>query len=263
MTTALTLFSSTQFGSVRTTNIDGEIYFVAMDLAKILEYSETSRMLGLLKGKHITRILVEGSHGNSPYRGTSYGVESSSTSEVDRVTSYGVIDDIENDYNQSRELLFVNEPGLYKCIFGSTKPEAERFSDWITEEVIPTIRKTGSYSLSAPKTYIEALEEIIKVEKEKERLLLESSKQKETIKQLEILVDDNDSYSTVLGYFLSFDQQIDRTTAASIGKETVRYCKVEELEVKKAQDDRYRYVNTYPVIALKKVLLSLGYKFFL
>ena len=42
-------------------------------------------------------------------------------------------------------LNFINEPNLYKCIFQSRKAEAEIFQDWVTSEVLPTIRKTGGY----------------------------------------------------------------------------------------------------------------------
>ena len=45
-----------------------------------------------------------------------------------------------------QELTFINEPNLYRVIFRSNKPEAVKFQDWIFEEVIPQIRKTGSYS---------------------------------------------------------------------------------------------------------------------
>jgi prophage antirepressor-like protein len=45
-----------------------------------------------------------------------------------------------------QSLATVNEPGLYSLIFGSRKPEARAFKRWVTHEVLPTIRKTGSYS---------------------------------------------------------------------------------------------------------------------
>ena len=46
---------------------------------------------------------------------------------------------------QKRLVTFVDEPNLYRVIFRSNKPEAEQFQDWIFEEVLPSIRKTGSY----------------------------------------------------------------------------------------------------------------------
>jgi prophage antirepressor-like protein len=45
---------------------------------------------------------------------------------------------------------FISEAGLYKIIMRSNKPEAEGFQDWITEEVLPSIRATGSYGVAAP-----------------------------------------------------------------------------------------------------------------
>ncbi|MCK8827708.1 hypothetical protein MWH25_08120 [Natroniella acetigena] len=42
---------------------------------------------------------------------------------------------------------FVNEHGLYNLVLGSRKPEAKKFKRWITHEVIPSIRKTGNYSI--------------------------------------------------------------------------------------------------------------------
>jgi prophage antirepressor-like protein/predicted transcriptional regulator len=48
---------------------------------------------------------------------------------------------------QSREMLFVSESGLYSLIMRSRKPIAKPFQKWVTKEVLPSIRKTGSYSL--------------------------------------------------------------------------------------------------------------------
>jgi len=47
----------------------------------------------------------------------------------------------------TQSMTTVNEPGLYSLILGSRKPEAKRFKRWVTHEVLPAIRRTGSYSL--------------------------------------------------------------------------------------------------------------------
>jgi prophage antirepressor-like protein len=52
-----------------------------------------------------------------------------------------------NDSGQTRNFMLVNESGLYSLIFRSRKPEAKRFQDWVCEEVLPAIRKTGSYQM--------------------------------------------------------------------------------------------------------------------
>jgi prophage antirepressor-like protein len=55
------------------------------------------------------------------------------------------------DGTQARSMLAVNEPGLYSLTLTSRKPEAKRFKRWITHEVLPSLRRTGTYSLpSAP-----------------------------------------------------------------------------------------------------------------
>lgn len=54
-----------------------------------------------------------------------------------------------------QQMFFVDEGNLYKCIFQSRKAEAEKFQDWVTDEVLPTIRKTGGYGI--PQSYSEAL----------------------------------------------------------------------------------------------------------
>lgn len=75
-------------------------------------------------------------------------------------TSYwsGGLDDDEkgvvtvNTLGGEQELLGVSESGLYNLVFQSTKPEAREFKRWIAHEVIPAIRKTGSYSMTQPAT---------------------------------------------------------------------------------------------------------------
>jgi len=71
-----------------------------------------------------------------------------------------------------QQMIFINEKNLYKLIMRSDKPQAEPFQDWVCGEVLPEIRRTGSYG--APKSYKEALLELIRKEEEKEKLLLEN-----------------------------------------------------------------------------------------
>ena len=62
--------------------------------------------------------------------------------------------------------IIINEPGLYSLIFSSKLPEAKTFKRWVTHEVLPSLRKTGSYSLSkAPEA--ELLRELQKINPKK------------------------------------------------------------------------------------------------
>ena len=66
---------------------------------------------------------------------------------------------------------FLTESGVYKLIFKSRKEEAERFQDWVTDEVLPTLRKTGTYSIQQPtqqtsvpfKEQVEAVEVVARI----------------------------------------------------------------------------------------------------
>jgi prophage antirepressor-like protein len=63
----------------------------------------------------------------------------------------------------------INESGLYSVILRSDKPDAKRFRKWITSEVLPSIRKTGTYSINTPKTFAEALQLAADQQKEIEK----------------------------------------------------------------------------------------------
>lgn len=116
------IFSNPQFGEVRTAiNSLGEIEFCAADVCKALGYANGRDAIA----KH---------------------VDNGDVAKRDTPTTSGV-----------QLITFVNESGLYALIFGSKLEKAKEFKHWVTSEVLPTIRKTGSYSLAVPKTFSEAL----------------------------------------------------------------------------------------------------------
>ncbi|MDD3646201.1 MAG: BRO family protein [Candidatus Gracilibacteria bacterium] len=100
---------------VRTVIIDGDVWFVAKDVCDILEIKNPTDALSNLSER--MKMTLEGKES---------------------------ILGITEDPNVVR-ILLVSEPGMYKLVFKSRKPEAEKFSDWVVCEVLPTIRKTGSY----------------------------------------------------------------------------------------------------------------------
>ena len=119
----LLVFNNPNFGSVRTAEINGEPWFVAVDVCRSLGMSDTGKAVGRLDNDESTRI------------------------EIDHPQSVG----------KTIEVIAVNEPGLYSLVLGSRKKEAREFKRWITHEVIPSIRRTGSYSMDIPKDYPSAL----------------------------------------------------------------------------------------------------------
>lgn len=68
-----------------------------------------------------------------------------------------------------QELLCITESGLYSLVLGSRKPEAKQFKRWVTHEILPAIRKTGTYSAAVPQTLPEALRLAATAIEEKEK----------------------------------------------------------------------------------------------
>lgn len=113
---------------VRTIIKDNEIWFVGKDVAEALGYSDTNQAIR----KHID--------------------------EEDKLTRQ--IDGI----GQKREMYIINESGLYSLVLSSKLPTAKEFKRWVTSEVLPSIRKTGSYQSTQINTI--SKEEFILREKE-------------------------------------------------------------------------------------------------
>jgi prophage antirepressor-like protein len=101
---------------IRTVEIDGQIWWVAKDICKILGLDNVSKALIELDQD-----------------------EKRDVSGKDITES--------NVGNNISKLKLINEPGLYRLIFKSIKPEAKKFQKWVYHEVIPQIRKTGAYSI--------------------------------------------------------------------------------------------------------------------
>lgn len=107
----LQVFNNAEFGSVRTTTVNGEVMFVAKDVATILGYTNTPKAIR----DHID--------------------------DEDKLTERIVLS------GQNREVIFINESGLYSLILSSKMPNARKFKRWVTAEVLPAIRKHGMYAI--------------------------------------------------------------------------------------------------------------------
>ena len=105
----LQIFNNEEFGSVRTITKDNEPMFCLADVCKALDITHVTDVKSRLKQDGV------------------------GTSEV--IDSLG----------RKQTATFINESNLYKVIFQSRKPSAEKFTDWVTSEVLPSIRKNGGY----------------------------------------------------------------------------------------------------------------------
>lgn len=113
----LQVFNNAMFGNVRIILQDNEPWFVAKDVCDCLEHTNPTMALQRLD------------------------------------------DDERSKLNLGRqgEANVVNEYGLYSLVLSSRKPEAKEFKRWITHEVLPSLRKYGTYSMDIPRTLPDAL----------------------------------------------------------------------------------------------------------
>ena len=118
MSNEIKIFENEEFGSVRTMEINGEPYFVGKDVAEILGYANTSKAL------------------------------------IDHVDDEDKLNNETLSSLGQRGGWLINESGLYSLILSSKLPTAKKFKRWVTSEILPAIRKTGSYSIqSKPDSY--------------------------------------------------------------------------------------------------------------
>jgi hypothetical protein len=98
---------------IRTIQSSDEVWWVASDIANVLGYDRAANM---------TRVLDDDEKGTQ----------------------------IVSTLGGQQDVTVINESGLYNCIFNSRKEEAKYFKRWVTKEVLPTLRKTGSYTMPSP-----------------------------------------------------------------------------------------------------------------
>ena len=112
MSNNIEVFNNAQFGNIRVSADEkGELWFVAADVCRVLDIKNSRDAVADLDDDE-------------------KGVVNTDT------------------LGGKQEMNIINESGLYSLILRSRKPEAKAFRKWITSEVIPSIRKTGSYSIS-------------------------------------------------------------------------------------------------------------------
>ena len=122
MMNEIQIFNSPDFGDVRTIMIDGEPWFVGADVTRVLGFKDnTSAMRNVDEDDKIKGCSI-----STPSRGV-------------------------------QQMTVINESGLYSLIFGSKLESAKKFKKWVTSEVLPQLRKTGSYG-RAPLTTQEQIQ---------------------------------------------------------------------------------------------------------
>ena len=144
MSNQLQLFTFAEAFPLRIIDIDGSPWFIAVDVCKALGITNASDACTRLDDdeKLVSPLAISG---------------------------------------QTREVLLVNESGLYNLILTSNKPQAKPFKKWVTGDVLPSIRKTGGYGvLNAPQNFADALQlaadQQREIQRQQEQLALQAPK---------------------------------------------------------------------------------------
>lgn len=154
----ISVFKNPELGSVRTLMINNIPWFAGCDVARALGYVNTRDAII----KHVDK-------------------EDQQIIRRSQITTFEI---------PPRGLTFISETGLYSLAFGSKMECAKKFTRWVTCEVLPSIRKTGSYSVEKPQSDVEC---VVKGVLAARRLLKERNKQ---IEELKTKADFADAIST-------------------------------------------------------------------
>lgn len=147
----LQIFKNDEFGEIRTKEVDSNPYICLVDVCKILDLEQVSRVKSRLN--------------------------------QDGVIISKVIDNL----GREQQATFINESNLYKVIFQSRKPEAEKFTEWVTSEVLPSIRKTGEYR-------VDKQDELINIKRKNADARLRNAK----VREAKFLLEAVDKYKNIL-----------------------------------------------------------------
>lgn len=193
----LTIFKNENLGEIRVIFIDNEPLFCLADICKALNIQNSRNVASAIKNE---------------FEGCPL--------EIHPFETAGGI----------QNLTIITEPQLYFVLIRSDKAEAKEFRKWVNTEVLPSIRKTGSYNIQQqiPKTYGEALLEAGRLAIENERLLTQAKENQPKIEAFDELMSSSDSLD-----FLTFSKII------KIGRNTL-FKKLRELKILRQDNTPYQ-----------------------
>lgn len=156
----------------------------------------------------------------------------------------------------TQSVVIVNESGLYSLVLGSRKPEAKAFKRWVTHEVLPALRKTGTYSLQASDP-LAALEQTVAALRWQANQLKEHDNRIARIEARQTAMENGAGYFTILAYARLYGHHISLETARALGVKAARLSRERGYDVGKAPDQRHGEVGTYHEDILAEVFAKL------
>lgn len=220
------IFKNENLGEVRVIFIDNEPLFCLADICKALALTNTAMVANAIK---------------SEFEGCKLDLYPFETA------------------GGTQKLTFITEAQLYFVLMRSDKAEAKEFRKWINTEVLPSIRKTGSYS-TKPLSQIEILQNSIAIlaEQEKRVNLLENKTEDLHKEQLKVKHNinrllNNDNYMTLIAFMNLHNIKQKGYHLPSLGKKAKRLSLEQGAFMGAVIDPRYGRINTYSTEILKQL----------
>ena len=206
------IFNSPQFGEIRTTGTSENPLFCLADLCSVLE----------LRPNDVRQRLDDGVVSTHP---------------------------ITDNLGRKQQANFVNEDGLYDVILDSRKPQAKAFRKWVTSEVLPSIRKTGSYSskqLSQAEMFLQLAQMNVENERKMKELEAKTEELQSELTEIKQRTTTDLKQSTIVAFITRNNIKLDVTKYGAMGRKATSICKRKGIEVTKINDVRWGKVSVYP-----------------
>mgnify|MGYP003311864835 CR=1 FL=1 len=201
--------------TVRIVQMDGEPWFVAKDVAVALGYSRPADAIA----QHCKKAQLIGKVGDLPT--------------------------LLNLHPQTK---IIPESDVYRLIFRSKLPSAESFETKVVEEVLPSIRKTGSYQAGSPlPPHLQAIQDLVLLAAENERRISAVESRLDGI-------EGGTGYATIKGYARQQGIEVPLKLANELGRKAKALCEVQGIEIGQVPDERFGRVNSYPLHILEALV---------
>lgn len=197
---------------IRAVERDGEPWFVLADVCRILEHTNPSQAASRLdEDERNTLTINDGNRGNP-------------------------------------NVTIINESGLYSLIMTSRTPNAKRFKKWVTSEVLPSIRKTGSYALAARQApdELDAIQAMVDAIREN----------RQRVNHLEKAVENfgaHEDYRSIKAHAALMGRKIATKESGELGRQATALSKQEGRKIGRQPDESFGQVNTYHRDILEKI----------
>lgn len=220
MANEIKIFDNPQFGEIRTAGTSEKPLFCLADVCRVLDLQVTPTKNRL---------------------------------KPDGVSLIKVIDSL----GREQEATFITEQNLYKVIMRSDKPQAEPFQDWVCGEVLPSIRKTGSYSAGQQLSPSELILKLAQINVENERKMKAIEEKQATIeREIEEIKQRTVTdlhRSTIVAYVSRYNIKLDVKYYGAMGRKASSICKKKGIPVTKINDIRWGKVSVFPDEVLDEV----------